>query len=140
MFIITCVELYKGGIISLENFVKMKYDRDLLVRIIIKKSNMNIVYTSMRNQKTDFPVIACALSCVNGEYRASVGARPAKAMLVRDEKGLLSQGITSESAKTFAQYLAENIPTASNLRGSSAYRTHLIEVLTERALNELRGI
>ena len=31
------VELYKGGIIPLTEFVKMKYDRDILVRIIVKK-------------------------------------------------------------------------------------------------------
>ena len=68
----------------------------------------------MRNQRTDFPVLACAVSSVNGNYRASIGARPAKAMLLRDEKGLLAQGITKESAKAFAQYVSENAPTASN--------------------------
>lgn len=136
----TYVELYKGGVVSLEEFVKMKYDRDLLVRVIIKKSDVKIVYMSVRNQKTDFPVLACAVSCVNGEYRASVGARPTKAMLVRDDKGLLAQGITNESAKAFAQYISQNTPTASNLRGSSAYRSHLAYVLTERCVNGLRGV
>ncbi len=136
----TYVELYKGGVVSLEEFVKMKYDRDLLVRIIIKKSDVNVVYMSVRNQKTDFPVLACAVSCINGEYRASVGARPTKAMLVLDDKGLLAQGITNESAKAFAQYVSQNTPTASNLRGSSAYRSHLAYVLTERCVNELRGV
>ena len=135
----TCVQLYKGGIVSLEEFVKMKYDRDILVNIIIKKSKLNIIYSSMRNQKTDFPVIACAVAQVNDEYRVSVGARPSKAMIVRDENKILAQGITHESAKQFAQYVAQKTPPASNLRGSSAYRSHLIEVLTERTLNELRG-
>ena len=136
----TYVELYKGGVISLAEFVKMKYDNDLLVRVIIKKSPVRIVYTSMRNQRTDFPVLACAVSCVSGEYRASIGARPAKAMLLRDEKGLLAQGITKERARAFAQYISENAPTASNLRGSAEYRTHLIRVLAERSVNELGGI
>ena len=136
----TYIELYKGGIVSLEDFVKMKYNSDLLVRIIIKKSPIKVVYTSMRNQRTDFPVIACALACVNGEYRASIGARPAKAMLLRDAKGLLAEGITKESAKAFAQYVSENTPTDSNLRGSAEYRTHLIRVLTERSANELGGM
>ena len=136
----TYVELYKGGIVSLEEFVNMKYDRDLLVRIIIKKSPIRIAYTSMRNQRTDFPVLACAVSCINGDYRASIGARPAKAILIRDEKGLLTQGITKESAKNFAQYVSENAPTASNLRGSAEYRSHLTRVLTERSVNELGGM
>lgn len=136
----TYVELYKGGVISLEEFVKMKYDNDLLVRVIIKKSPLKIVYTSMRNQRTDFPVLACAVSCVNGEYRASIGARPAKAMLLHDENGLLTEGITKESEKAFAQYVSENVPTATNLRGSAEYRTHLTRVLTERSVNELGGM
>ena len=118
----------------------MKYDSDLLVRVIIKKSPIKVVYTSMRNQRTDFPVLACAVACVGGEYRASIGARPAKALLVRDEKGLLANGINKESAKSFALYVSENTPTSSNLRGSAAYREHLARVLTERSLNELGGI
>ena len=133
----TCVELYKGGIIPLEEFAKMKYDRDILVRIIIKKSPIDIVYKSMRNQRTDFPVLTCAVSCTGGEYRASVGARPAKAVLIRDDKGLLSEGVTAESAEAFAKYVSENVRTGSNLRGSQEYRTHLTRVLTERAVNEL---
>lgn len=136
----TYVELYKGGIVSLEKFVTMKYDNDLLVRIIIKKSPIKVVYTSMRNQRTDFPVLACAVACVGGEYRASIGARPAKALLVRDENGLLANGINEESAKSFARFVSENAPTSSNLRGSAEYRAHLARVLTERSLNELGGI
>lgn len=136
----TYVELYKGGIVSLEEFINMKYDRDLLVRIIIKKSPLNIVYMSMRNQRTDFPVLACAVSCINGDYRASIGARPARAILIRDEKGFLAKGITKESAKAFAKYVSENAPTASNLRGSAEYRSHLARVLTERSVNELGGM
>ena len=136
----TYVELYKRGVVSLEEFVKMKYDNDLLVRVIIKKSPIRIVYTSMRNQRTDFPVLACAVSCVNGEYRASIGARPAKAMLLRDEKGILAEGLDGDSAKAFAKYVSENTPTAKNLRGSAEYRSHLTRVLTERSVNELGGM
>lgn len=134
------VELYKGGIIPLEQFAKMKPDNDIFVRLIVKKSPCKVVYTSMRNQSTDFPVLACAVSCVNGEYRASVGARPSRARIWRDEEGFLADGITGESAKAFAAYVAENAPTEGNVRGSAAYRTHLIEVLTERAVRELGGI
>ena len=134
------VELYKGGIIPLEQFAKMKPDNDIFVRLIVKKTPCKVVYTSMRNQSTDFPVLTCAVSCVNGEYRASVGARPSRAQIWRDEEGVLSEGITEDRAKAFAAFVAENAPTEGNVRGSAAYRTHLIEVLTERAVKELGGI
>ena len=123
------VELYKGGIVPLEEFAKMKKDNDILVRLIVKKTPCKVVYSAMRNQRTDFPVLACAVSQMNGEYRASIGARPGRAMLVR-----------RDNAEGFAAFAAENAPTESNMRGSAAYRTHLIRVLVERAMNELGGM
>jgi len=123
------VELYKGGIIPLEQFAKMKYDNDILVRLIVKKTPCKVVYTSMRNQSTDFPVIACAVAHMNGEYRASIGARPGRAILIRGDK---SDG--------FAAFVADTAPTEGNIRGSAAYRTHLIKVLVERSMNELGGM
>ena len=135
-----CVELYKGGIVPLEEFVSMKKDRDILVRLIVKKTPAGIVYSALRNQRTDFPVIACAVSQLDGEYRAVIGARPARAMVIRDEAGLLSGGIDSESARSFADFVAEKTPTEGNVRGSAAYRTHLIRVLTQRSAMELGGI
>ena len=129
-----CVELYKGGIVPLEQFTNMKKDNDILVRVIVKKAPGRIVYTAMRNQRTDFPVITCALSNIGGETKAVIGARPAKAMVIRDEKGLMPDG------KAFAAYVAEKTPTDSNIRGSAAYRTHLVRVLVERAAKELGGM
>ena len=123
------VELYKGGIIPLEKFVKMKKDNDILVRLIVKKAPCKVVYSAMRNQRTDFPVLACAVSNMNGEYRASIGARPSRAML-----------LCSEKEEGFAAFVAENAPTEGNLRGSAAYRTHLIRVLVERSMIELGGM
>ena len=134
------VELYKGGIIPLEQFAAMKKDNDILVRLIVKKSPCKVVYTSMRNQRTDFPVLACAVSCLNGQVRASIGARPARAMVIRDEENMLSGGITAEGTKAFAAFVADKTPTEGNLRGSAAYRTHLVKVLTERSALELGGI
>ena len=123
------VELYKGGIVPLEQFAKMKKDNDILVRLIVKKTPCKIVYSSVRNQRTDFPVLACAVAEMNGQYRASIGARPARALL-----------LCSEKSGDFAAFVAENAPTESNLRGSAAYRTHLIRVLVERSMNELGGM
>ena len=134
------VELYKGGLVPLEEFARRKPDTDILVRVIVKKTPGKFVYRAMRNQRTDFPVIACALSCIGGEYRLSVGARPDRAVVIRDGAGLIAGGITEDSARAFARYAAEQVPTQSNLRGSAQYRTHLIEVLTRRNALELGGM
>ena len=123
------VELYKGGIIPLEQFAKMKKDNDILVRLIVKKTPCKVVYSAMRIQRTDFPVLTCAVAQMNGEYRAAIGARPARAMLIRWEKG-----------EGFAAYVAENAPTEGNMRGSAAYRTRLVKVLVERSMAKLGGM
>ena len=123
------VELYKGGIIPLAQFARMKKDNDILVRLIVKKTPCKVVYSSMRNQRPDFPVIACAVAQMNGQYRASIGARPSRAML-----------ICSEKSEGFATYVAQNAPTEGNVRGSAAYRTHLIKVLVERSMAQLGGM
>jgi CO/xanthine dehydrogenase FAD-binding subunit len=94
----------------------------------------------MRNQSTDFPVLACAVSLVDGEYRASIGARPGRAIIVRDDNGLLADGVNSDTAAAFAKFVSENVPTESNVRGSAEYRTHLTKGLTKRALTELGGM
>ena len=48
--------------------------------------------------------------------------------------------LDAESARAFGESVAEKAPTGGNLRGSAAYRSHLIRVLTARAALELGGI
>ncbi len=125
----TYVELYKGGIVPLEQFVNMEKDRDILVRLIVKKTPCKVVYSSMRNQSTDFPVIACAVAKMNDEYRASIGARPMRAVLIRGKHG-----------EEFADFVAEHAHVKGNMRGSAVYRTHLIKVFVERSIAKLGGM
>ena len=115
------VELYQGGTVSLEDFSNMPRDNDILVRLHIQKTPAKFSYEAMRAQRTDFPVLAVAASTLG---KVAIGARPMKAMV------LPVQG----SAEDFAAYAAEAVPTAANLRGGKKYRTHLVQVLTKRAL------
>ena len=39
----------------------MPYDRDILVRLIVKKEKAAFDYQSVRNSQTDFPVLTCAV-------------------------------------------------------------------------------
>ena len=142
----TEVELFKGGRVCLSDFVKMPKDRDILVRIIIKKTPLKVAYLSQRNTKTDFPVLACCIRLSENGVRAVYGARPAKAFLLEDEEGLLAgMGTMSvEERKTavqkFADYAARKVPTFGNMRGSAEYRTLLVKVLTRRALEAVGGM
>ena len=133
----TYVELFQGGIIPLQEFAEKKPDRDVLVRLIVKKTPGVYAYASVRNQRTDFPVLACAAANVSGTYRISVGARPGRAFCITDEEGFLTDGITEERAKQFAKWVETKIPTPGNHRGSAAYRTRLTGALCYRLTKKI---
>lgn len=133
------VELYKGGIVSLEDFSKMSYDNDILLNIIIKKKNSKCVYDSVRIQRTDFPVLTCATSVIDEQLRIVVGARPGKAIVYHDNSNILKNKdtLSTEAISKYVSNLNENIPTSSNNRGSAEYRKKLVNVLANRCLLQL---
>ena len=132
------VELYKGGIIPMKEFAQMKKDRDILVRIIVKKVPMHTVYLSQRNSATDFPVLTCAVGLEEKKVRIVIGARPQKAMLI--EKELESSfKFKVEEVEALAEEVQKLVPTGSNMRASAEYRSHLVKVLTKRALVQAEG-
>lgn len=157
------VELYKGGVIPVSVFAEMSYDWDVLVRVIVKKKPEKYYYQSVRNTDTDFPALTCGAALeADGSLRLCFGARPQKAMMLLNRDGVLdglcvrensvgrtgsgtveagSESLTSaepedaamKRIETIGIYAAENIPTGSNMRGSAAYRSHLVKTLASRA-------
>lgn len=127
-------ELYHGGIVTVEEFARMPFDRDILTHVIFPGKKQRIGWQSFRNSRTDFSVLNCCVSLEEKETRCCVGARPMKAVCLRDEQGILKDGITLESARAFGRYVKENVKTGSNLRGSGEYRSMLAETLARRAL------
>lgn len=136
----TFVELYDGGIIRLSEFVNRKPDRDILVSIIIRKGKRKFRYSSVRQTKTDFPVIACAVvtGIVHGEesWYFSVGARPMKAALT-ERKWQLKPDETEEAIAGYAKEIAAEFDYGTNMRGSAEYRRHLAEVLLCRSISSI---
>lgn len=133
------VQLHQKGIVSLEDFAKMPFDRDILTHIILKKQNIKMKYLSLRNSYTDFPVLAVAVSQTENGVQACVGARPQRAELVKDQGNILANGITKETAKEFAEFAANALSFGTNPRGSAEYRKHLCKVLVCRGLLALNG-
>lgn len=134
------VELHQGGVVPLEQFATMPYDNDILVRLIVKKRPGSFAYQAVRKQRTDLPSLNCAAACVDGEYRVCVGSRPARAMVLRDERGLLAGGITEQAAAAFADYAAGAVRVSGNMWGSAEYRRALVPVLVRRALLALEEV
>jgi len=127
----TYVELYHGGIIPLHEFVDMRPSLDILVRIIVKKTPMKVVYLSQRNTKTDFPVLTCAMNIQNGVYTCVVGARPLKA------KAIVVNSV--DECQDLIDIVMKDLNFGSNLRASAKYRERIAKVLIKRAYMALQG-
>lgn len=131
------VELHHAGMVPIKEFAAQKPDRDILVRIHVKKTPLRCAYLSQRNTKTDFPVLACMVSEWDGTLRVSIGARPQKASLIELPKDLMPENASLEK---IASYVQEHTVTGSNMRASAAYRSRLAYVLTKRACQQIGGM
>lgn len=119
------VELVKAGRVSLEEYVKMQRDRDVLAWVHIRKDGRPVAYQTARNSETDLPVLTCALSQYEGKYRAVIGARPGSPRVLEN----------SDWDKLKEQVLG--LEYGDNMRGSARYRRHLAGVLLERCKQDL---
>lgn len=156
----TTVEMYAGGMIPLDEFVSMNYDRDILVRIHVKKNGRQAAYQSFRNTKTDFPVLAVGVSRLNKQWKITIGARPARAMVAENSEKLserlaeslpesLTESLPEKPAgspagdaaegvlREFAAEVSEKVRFGSNMRASGEYRRMLSEVLIYRAVKDI---
>lgn len=125
------VELYKSGIVPLREYAERPYDRDIVVRLLVRKEAADYCYQSVRNSQTDIPVLTCAAARLqDGSYRFAVGARPLKAVLYEEP---------AASAQKLAEEIQKQVVTGSNMRGSAEYRRHLTGVLVRRAAQELEN-
>ena len=136
----TFVELYDGGTIRLSEFVNRKPDKDILLSVIVRKSKRKFRYASIRQTKTDFPMIACSVvtGMVHGKetWYFSVGARPMKAALLEKQWEIPADASEAMIAD-YAGQAASEFTYGSNMRGSAEYRRHLAEVLIRREMTSI---
>ena len=127
------VELYQGGIVPLREFVQMERDRDILVRLIVKKDGRKAVCLSERACSTDFPILVCTVSISEGRVEAAIGARPMKADMI-EKKWSVAKDASLEKIEEYAALAAAEFKYGTNMRGSAGYRQHLAKVLIKREI------
>lgn len=130
------VELYKGGIVPIAEFAASKYERDIIVSVIVKKTPGVFAYESVRNSSTDFPVLTCCVGKMDGKVKAAIGARPMRAVTVYDDENIFTH-MTLENAEKFAQYVQNKVLVSGNVRAGKEYREHLVKVLIKRCCLEI---
>ncbi|MBQ9420551.1 MAG: FAD binding domain-containing protein [Lachnospiraceae bacterium] len=142
----------------LAEYAKNGSGRDIVTALIVKKTPASYCYQSVRISESDFPVLAMAArrSADGKSWRFACGARPKRAEAVTLPAGLAAglSGIGDKAGETgadkcgaetaaaitaAAEWLKDQFKTGSNMRGSAAYRTQLVGVLSERAIRDLTG-
>jgi CO/xanthine dehydrogenase FAD-binding subunit len=134
----TEVELYKGGRMSLDEFLKRPCAKDILTRIFIKKNDRKAVYKSFRNASTDFPILNVTVSKLDNDWKIVVGARPAPARIAVIASKLLSmEGFNKNIIDDVAEMVTDELTFGGNTRGSAQYRQAICKVLVKRAIMEV---
>lgn len=132
----THIELYKGGMISLEEYLaEEKVPKDILMRIIIKKDSKKATFKTMRNSKSDYALLNCGVSRLNGEYRVTIGARPGRAVvkIIKEEELIENNKMNKKIDE-----VVNEMKFGTNMRASGEYRKMIAKVLIRRSIEELR--
>ena len=134
----TEVELYKGGKMSLEEFLNKEYEKDLLIKLHIKKNNMNSIYKCMRNSRSDYPILNISVSKLDNNFKICVGARPQRATIAKKASEFISNNTLNEENILKASEIAcEELVFGSNMRASKEYRKAICKSLVKNALMEV---
>ncbi|RDY25668.1 FAD-binding protein [Romboutsia weinsteinii] len=133
------VELYKAGRMSLAEFLNKKYEKDLLLKIYINKKNSTSSYKSLRNAKSDYPLLNVSVSKTDSNIKICVGARPQIATIATKASEFLSgKELNDENINIASQIASDELVFGSNMRASREYRCEMSKVLIKRALMEVK--
>ena len=122
-----------GGIASTYYYILNLQGDVVQIIDVIKKDGRKAAYTSQRNSRTDFPVIACCVSNLGNKWFVSVGARPAKA------KTVIITEDDFDTLKEMAKQAADAFTYGDNVRASGAYRKTLATVYIRRLMEQIKG-
>lgn len=122
----TYVCCHNAGCISLEEYAAKKAGRDIVVKLIVKKTPIKMAYIAQRHARTDFPILACGVSIIDGKVRVAIGARPQRAKVYVTD-------VPSEFNEEFAKKVTSQFKYGSNMRASAEYRAKIAKVLIMRA-------
>jgi CO/xanthine dehydrogenase FAD-binding subunit len=129
---------FKKGTISLQDFLdNRKMEKDILVKILLHKTEGRGYFHSMKKTHLDFAVINVAVT-KSDQVKITVGARPSLAVRAfKAEEYINNNPITEEAIIKAASIAKEEIKAGTNARASKEYRKELIEVYVKRGLMEV---
>ena len=132
------VVLFHAGRMPLEKFMAEGALRDILVKLMIRKSGRIASFQAMRNSHGDYAILNAAVSRADDDWKIVVGARPGRGERGEKAAKFLSQSrLTSEEIAAAARMAVEELTFGSNIRGSKEYRQAVGQVLVRRCLQDV---
>ena len=136
----TEVVLFKAGKMTLTDFLKYRSkEKDIVLKIIIKKEKVLGYYYKMKKTGLDFAVVNVGITNTLGQYRIVVGARPSiatfavKAMEYINNQEIISSTTIEETVRI----AIEELKFGTNSKASKEYRIELAKVYIRRGLKEV---
>lgn len=115
------VQTYKHGRISLEEFTKLPYEKDIVEYIYVKKTHLPSAFVSVRQSATDISTLNASCTKYDDHYKFVFGARPALAKIYTCPLDSLDM----------------DVYCGSNMRGSKEYRDKLVQALTKKLVRKV---
>jgi CO/xanthine dehydrogenase FAD-binding subunit len=137
------IVLYKNGRMPLEEYLRTKISKDIMLKLVIKEDKRKASFKFMRNSYYDFSILNVSVSASEDlkDFRVAVGARPGVAVLAKEAMNILNSGqISEELINDAATTASEEISFASDIRGSKEYRKEVCKTLIKRGLLEVSGL
>lgn len=122
------IVLHHGGRISIQEFVNMPYERDIITHVIVHKTKWKKAFACIRKSATDLSVLNVSASQTASGYRISVGARPYRAMML---------DVIKDTKENMVNYVVKHVTCEDNMRASKEYRMRLVEALTMDVLTKI---
>jgi CO/xanthine dehydrogenase FAD-binding subunit len=136
----TILVFHKQGEVLLSDYLNLKdKNKDILVKIMIKKQPGKGYFHKVSSTSLDFSLINVAISVVDKTVKIAVGARPSIAGFAAKASEFLSKQevITAHLVEEATHIACEELKFGSNHRASAEYRKALAQVYIERGLKEV---
>lgn len=130
---------YKKGEMSLADFLKTKkMEKDILMKIIIPKSNKIGYFHKVQKTRLSFAVINVAIAKNNLfdiaiGARPSIAARPVKAIEFINKQKVITDAVIDETSKI----AIEELKFSTNSKSSCEYRMLVAAVYLKRGIKEV---
>lgn len=131
---------YKQGEITLEEYLENpKIEKDILLKVSIKKEKGLGYFKKVAKTPLDFSIINIAISKCNNKFKICLGSTPYLAKLAINTMDYLNKqkNITDEIINSAIKIMMQEMKFNKNVRSSKEYKEELAKVYVKRGLKKV---